>query len=92
MANKKKEKGIFEKVLDFGAQKLENTVEQYVEEKITNKLVKIGEVSLAFLLGIICVIVGVAQFAASQIAFLENGLNYVLIGSILLLLAYFLSK
>lgn len=88
----KKQKGIIESLVDFGAQKLEDVVEQYVEEKITNKLIKIGEVSVAFFFGIVCVIVGTAQFIASQLNFLENGLNYVLIGSILLVVAYFLSR
>ena len=87
-----KKKGFFDKVLDFGSQKIEEVVEKYVQEKITNRIIKIGEVSLAFFLGVVCIVVGIAQFIASLLSVLENGLNYILIGIVLLFIAYFLSR
>lgn len=87
-----KKKNFFDKLLDFGTLKVEEVVKNYIQEKVTNKLIKVGEVSLAFLVGLLCVIVGITQFIAYQLSFLENGLNYIVMGSVLLFVAYFLSK
>lgn len=88
---KKKETSIFDSFIEFGQKKVNAVIEEYIQEKITKKLVRIGEVSIAFFFGLIFVIVGTAQFIAYQLSFLENGLNYIVLGSILLIVAYFLS-
>lgn len=88
---KKKESSFLDSIFDFGQKKVNAVIEEYIQEKITKQLVRIGEVSIAFFFGVTFVIVGTAQFIAHQLSFLENGLNYIVLGSILLLVAYFLS-
>lgn len=78
-------------MIDVGKRKVNSVVEDYIRTNITQKLMRVGEMSLALILGSILVLVGLAQFIASQIAFLENGLNYIVLGVILLIIAYFLS-
>lgn len=75
----------------FTKNRIQNSIDEYIKKNVTQKVVRYGEMSLAFLMGCILVLVGLAQFIASQISFLENGLNYIVLGSILLLIAYFLS-
>lgn len=78
-------------IIDMGKKKINDVVEDYIRTNITQKLMRVGEMSLALILGSILVLVGLGQFIASQIAFLENGLNYIVLGVILLIVAYFLS-
>ena len=78
-------------IIDMGKKKVNSVVEDYIRTNITQKLMRVGEMSLALILGSILVLVGLGQFIASQIAFLENGLNYIVLGVVLLIIAYFLS-
>lgn len=81
----------FDSAINFAQEKISESIDRYVQKHITDKLVKAGEVSLLFLLGVIFVIVGTAQFLASLLAYLENGLNYIVIGVVFLFIAYFIS-
>ena len=71
--------------------KVDSMIEEYIRKNVTQKLVRIGEMSLAFILGVVLLLVGISQYLASQLSFLENGLNYIVMGTILLIIAYFLS-
>ena len=88
---KKKALGI-ESLFMIAKQKTGTIVQQFVEEKITKRLIKFGEVSIAFLLGFVLLLVGIAQYLAYVFSFLENGLNYIVLGTFLVLLAYVLNK
>lgn len=94
MIKKKKsssKSSLLDTLVDTGKEKLNYVIEDYIRKNITQKLMRAGEMSLALILGSILVLVGLAQFIASQITFLQNGLNYIIMGVILLLVAYFLT-
>ena len=92
-SKKKEEKSSFiDSIIDFGQRKINGMVKEFVEEKITKQLVRIGEISFALMLGTILVIIGITQYLASLLSFLENGLNYILMGCILLIIAYVLNE
>lgn len=62
----------------------------YVKQKVKKKAIRIGEVSLSFLFAFVLIIIGLAQMLASFVPFLENGLNYLLLGVLFLLIGMML--
>ena len=78
-------------VTNAAKSKVDSMIEEYIRKNVTQKLVRIGEMSLAFILGVVLLLVGISQYIAFQLSFLENGLNYIVMGTILLIIAYFLS-
>ena len=62
----------------------------YVKDKVKRKVMRIGEMSLAFLFAFVLIIIGLAQFIGSLVPYLDNGLNYMLLGVLFLLIGLLL--
>jgi hypothetical protein len=75
-----KKKKFTEKIFDRVEAEVVNTAGDYIKSKIRRKIIKAGEVSLAFLFSFVLLIIGLAEVLASLFSFLENGLNYIILG------------
>lgn len=62
----------------------------YVKDKVRKKVYRIGEMSLAFLFAFVLIIIGLAQFIGSLVPYLDNGLNYMLLGALFLIIGLIL--
>lgn len=76
----------------YAKNQINKSFDNYVEKNVTPKIVKYSEVSITFLIGLILLLVGIAQYLAYLMAFLENGLNYIVLGTFLLIIAYLLAR
>ena len=79
-------KGFFEKV----EAQVVGAAENYVKEKVQNKLYRVGEFSILVVLGFFLVSFGIASLIAFYFPVLQNGYSYILLGLVLLLTAYFM--
>lgn len=82
----KEKKSVFERL---EAEVISET-EDYIKEKVTKKVIKIGEVSVAFLVGFILVIVGIINLIGHFYPNLSYGYNYLLVGGLFLLIGVLL--
>ncbi len=64
--------------------------QDYVRDKVAKRALKIGEMSAAFLLGFILLIVGVAEFLEFVFPILEGGFNYLILGVLFILVGVIL--
>ncbi len=85
MAEKEK-KSIFERLEEEVIQE----VGDCVKNKVKKKLFRIGEMSVAFLVGFLLIIVGVVELTAFYLPVLDNGLSYLLFGGMFLLIGLIL--
>lgn len=87
MAKKKKNsEGFFESV----EAEILREAGEHIKEKIKKKAIRIGEMSLAFLFAFVLIIIGVAQFLGTLVPYLDNGLNYLLLGVLFLIIGLIL--
>ncbi|MCA9487088.1 hypothetical protein H6501_06130 [Candidatus Woesearchaeota archaeon] len=75
------DKKIFER---FEAE-LVHQAKGYVRDRVTKKLIQIGEVSLAFFMAFLLLVLGLAQILGTYVSFLSGGWNYLLLGACFLL-------
>lgn len=83
---KMKKKSFFETV----ETEVLHEAQDYVRDKIAKRALKIGEMSSAFLLGFILLIIGVAEFLESAFPILDGGFNYLLLGVLFILVGMLL--
>ncbi len=81
-----KKKSFFEKL----EAEIINDAGAYVKDKVTRKVIRVGEVSIAFLFAFILIIIGIAQLLEGFFPILENGLNYIVLGFLFFLIALIL--
>lgn len=79
----KSSKSFFEKV---EAQVVEGA-ESYVKDKVKKKLIQFGEFSVLVFLSFIMISFGIAYLIGSYFPPLDNGLNFILMGMIFLVLS-----
>ena len=63
-----------------------NEAGNYVKRKVTSRAVRIGEMSAAFLIGFVLLIIGVAELLPSVFPILEDGYNYIILGILFLII------
>lgn len=66
-----------------------NAAEDYVKSKVKNKLMRIGEFSILVFLALIMISIGIAYLVGHYVPVLNNGLNFVLLGMIFLIIGFF---
>jgi len=76
-------KGFFEKV----EAEVVNQAKGYVKEKITNKIIKYGEISILVLLSFILISIGISSILANTFPILSGGYSYILLGVVFLLIS-----
>lgn len=64
--------------------------QDYVKEKVTKKIIRVGEVSVSFLLGFILLIIGIVEIVGKTFPVLEGGFNYLIFGILFLLVGFML--
>lgn len=80
----KESKSFFEKVEGEILQGAQN----YVKEKVTKKIIKIGEFSVMVFMAFILICFGVAYLIGHYFPLLDNGLNFILLGVIFLIVGF----
>lgn len=83
----KEKKGFFERV----ESEVTNAVKTYAAEKIKKNLIKFGEISALVVVAIFLISFGVADLAAYYFPILANGLSYVLLGVLFLIIGMLIS-
>lgn len=78
----KKESSVFERL----EAEVVSEASDFVKEKVTKKIIKVGEVSVSFLLAFVLIIVGVAELIGSFVPVLAGGFNYLLMGVLFLVI------
>jgi hypothetical protein len=86
----KKKESLFEKVEAEVLEGAKSYAKSYVKEKVTSKLVRVGEISVSFLLGFILLIIGIVQIVGHYFPVLDNGFNYLIFGVLFLLIGMML--
>lgn len=81
-----KQKGVFEKL---EAEVISET-EDFIKGKFKKNMLKLGEVSIAFLTGFLLVVVGLVELLAVYYPNLSGGFNYLLIGVLFLIVGLLL--
>lgn len=81
-----KQKGVFEKL---EAEVISET-EDFIKGKFKKNMLKLGEVSIAFLTGFLLVIIGLVELLAVYYPNLAGGFNYLLIGVLFLIVGLLL--
>lgn len=82
-------KSTLNKLVEEVESEIVSEVEDFAIKKVKKKLIKIGEVSVFFLLAAILIVVGIAQIIAFYFPVLDGGFSFLLMGVIFLLLALF---
>ena len=82
----KKKKSFFEGVRD---ELLENA-QDYMETKVKRKLIRVGEMSFAFLFAGVLLVIGIAELLASFVPYFDTGLNYLVLGILFLFIGLLL--
>ncbi len=59
----------------------------YVKEKVTRRLIKIGEVSVLIFMGFVLISFGLAQIMENYIPILDGGFGFMILGIVLFLLS-----
>lgn len=80
----KKEKSAFEKV----EAQVVSAAGSYIKEKVTRKLLKLGEFSILVFLAFIMISFGIAIIMGNYFPQLNNGLNFILLGMIYLIIGF----
>lgn len=80
----KESKSFFEKVEGEILQGAQN----YVREKVTKKIIKIGEFSVMIFMAFILISFGVAYLIGHYFPMLDNGFNFILLGVIFLIVGF----
>ena len=62
----------------------------YFKDKVKRKILKIGEISILVLLAMFLISFGLAHLIGYYIHFLGNGLSYIVLGLVFLLIGYLL--
>jgi uncharacterized membrane protein HdeD (DUF308 family) len=81
-----KKKTLFDRVEEKGVE----MARDYVKEKVTKKIIRIGEMSIAFLLAAIFLTIGIVELTAHFLPFLQGGWNYLIFGIFFLIIALIL--
>lgn len=81
-----KKKTLFDKIEEKGFE----MAGDYIKEKVTKKIVRIGEMSVAFLLAAIFLAIGIVELTAHFLPVLQGGWNYLIFGVVFLLIALIL--
>lgn len=81
---KLKKQSVFEKV----EAEVVGAAGNYIKEKVTRKLLKIGEFSILVFLAFVMISFGVATFIGSYYPQLNNGLNFILLGMFYLIVGF----
>ncbi len=77
----KEKKGIFERV----EAEVVSAAKSYASEKIKKNLIKFGEISALVVLAMFLISFGIADLIAFYVPALANGLSYVILGVLFLL-------
>lgn len=81
-----KKKGVFERL---EAEVISET-ENYVKNKVKKNVIKFGEISVAFLVGFLLIVIGVVELIGVYFPSLSGGFNYLIIGVLFLIVAILL--
>jgi hypothetical protein len=81
-----KKKTLFDRLEEKGF----GMAEDYVKEKVTKKIIRIGEMSVSFLLAAIFLAIGIVELSAHFLPILQGGWNYLVFGLVFLLIALIL--
>ncbi len=82
-----KKSGIFESL----EAEVIHGAEEYVKDKVKRKAMKIGEISMFILLGFFLISIGLAYLIGYYFSFLNNGLNFLILGVVFVIVSYILS-
>ncbi len=83
MARKKGLFGLFEEeICDMAG--------EYVKEKVTKKVVRFTEMSLAFVLAVVFISIAIVELTATFFPILDGGWNYLIYGMIFLIIGLIL--
>jgi uncharacterized BrkB/YihY/UPF0761 family membrane protein len=77
-----KDKGFF----DTLEAEVVNEAKNYVKRKVTDKLVKIGEISVLVFMAFVMISFGLGMMLGHYVEILSNGLSYIVLGVVFLLL------
>lgn len=77
----KKKESFFEKV----EAEVVGAAGSYIKEKVTRKIIKLGEFSVLALLAMIMISIGIANLIGFYFPELNNGLNYIFLGMLFLI-------
>lgn len=80
----RKQKSVFEKV----EAEVVGAAGSYIKEKVTKKILKFGEFSILVLLAFIMISFGIASLLGVYFPELNNGLNFVLLGMLYLVVGF----
>lgn len=75
-----KKKSFFDRIEEKGLE----MAGDYVKEKVTKKLIRISEMSFAFLMAGILLTIGIVELVATYLPVLQGGWNYLLFGVVFL--------
>ena len=81
---KKKKKDFFESLEG----EVISTAQNYIEEKVKKKILKIGEFSILVFLALIMISIGLAYLIGTYFPDLNNGLNFILLGMVFLIMGF----
>lgn len=82
-----KKKGFIDKV----EAEVVSAVKSYAGDKVKKKLIKIGEVSALVVLAMFLVSFGLAELLGTYFSVLSNGLNFVILGTVFLIVGLLIS-
>lgn len=80
-----KDRGFFETL----EAEVVNEAKDYVKKKVTNKLIKIGEVSVLVFMGFVMISFGLGMLLGHYVEILSNGLSYIVLGVLFLIITIF---
>ena len=87
MVKKEKPKSFFEKLEGEIVHEAEDYI-SYKAEKVKQKVLRIGEISLLIILGFFLISVGLAFLMAAYVPILGNGFSFLILGVIFLLISF----
>jgi uncharacterized membrane protein YkvI len=86
MVKKSSKKGVFETIEAQVVKEAGN----FVRDKVKQKVLRIGEISILIILGFILISFGIANILASFYPILGAGYNYLLLGIVFLIISFIL--
>jgi len=82
----KQKKGILESL----EAEVVNEAENFVKQKVKNKILRISEISILIILGFFLISFGLAEFIEYQYPMIPQGMNYIGLGVVFLVISYLL--
>ena len=67
-----------------------NMAGEYIKDKVKNKVIRVSEMSIAFLLSAIFLSIAIVELTAKFFPVLDGGWNYLIYGMIFLIIGLFL--